>query len=140
VAGKDEFAHGFHYGDYFGILFYGPPTDGYWLDRLAVSNIYMGPLFRAILDRSWQESGGDNVPRLVSEWNTLEGWSNIGAGKTEVPPTVAKELVAAFDRITVDDLALHCAGCTPDECLRCGAAVREFLASRLAQGLFIEVD
>jgi hypothetical protein len=142
VASTDEFAHGYHYGDYSGVVFYGPPTNGFWLDRLAVSDIYMGALLRAVLDRSWRESGGEAAPRLASEWNTLDGWAAAGAGITEVPPAAAEDLVAALAGVTAADLAPHCAGCTPDECLRCGAAVREFLASRLARGvrLFIEDD
>ena len=141
MASMDEFAHGRHYGDYSGVVFYGPPTNGFWLDRLAASDIYIGPLFRAVLDRSWQQFGGQAVPRLVSEWNTLGGWA-AAAGITEVPPGDAEALVAALARVTAADLAPHCAGCTPDECLRCGSAVREFLAGRLARGVpvFIEDD
>ena len=141
MASTDEFAHGRHYGDYSGVVFYGPPANGFWLDHLAASDIFIAPLFRAVLDRSWRESGGGAVPRLASEWNTLDGWA-AAPGITEVPAGDAEELVAALARVTAADLAPHCAGCTPDECLRCGAAVREFLASRIARGvpLFIEDD
>jgi hypothetical protein len=142
VASTDEFAHGYKYGDYSGVVFYGPPANSLWRDRLAVSDTYIGPLLGAVLDRSWRESGGEAVPRLASEWNTLDGWAAAGAGITELPPAAAEELVAALARVTAADLAPHCAGCTPDECLRCGSAVREFLASRLARGvpLFVEDD
>ena len=58
----NEFAHGYHYGDYSGVIFYGPPTDGFWLDRFAVSDCYIRPLFLGILDRVWRESGGEGLP------------------------------------------------------------------------------
>lgn len=41
----EEFAHGYHYGDYSGIVFYGPPIDGSWRDRLAISDCYIDPMF-----------------------------------------------------------------------------------------------
>jgi hypothetical protein len=136
-----EFAHGYHYGDYSGVVLYGPPTDGFWLDRLAVSDCYIGPLFRGILDRAWRELGGEGVPRLASEWNTLEGWA-AGGGPVPVAPADAAEFAEALSQLGPADVAEHCAGCTVEECLRCAAVVREFIGSRLARGvsLFIEDD
>jgi hypothetical protein len=129
----DDFAHGYHYGDYSGVVFYGPPSDGLWLDRLAVSSCYIGPLFRAVLDRSWRNSGGERVPRLASEWNTLDGWSACAAGPVPVSPKDAEALAAALCELTPDDLAPNCAGSTPDECMRSAAVIIEFLRSRLAR-------
>ena len=37
MAEVTTFAHGYHYGDYSGVIFYGPPTNIFWVDRLAVS-------------------------------------------------------------------------------------------------------
>ena len=47
----EDFSHG-SYGDYSGVSFYGPPENGFWFDRLAVSDRFIRPLFLAILDRS----------------------------------------------------------------------------------------
>jgi hypothetical protein len=141
VAEVTEFAHGYHYGDYSGVILYGPPAAGLWLDRLAVSDRYIDPLLRGILDRAWRESGGERVPRLASDWNTLSGWV-AGGGPVPVPPTDAAEFAAALAQLTPTDLAEHCAGCTVEECLRCAGVIREFINSRLARGagVFIEDD
>ncbi len=134
----DEFAHGYRYGDYSGVVFYGPPTDGFWLDRLAVSNCYMRPLFHSVLDRAWRD--GRPVPQLAAEWNAVAGWRN--GGVCEVPTVDAAEFASALAQVASADVAEHCAGCTVEECLHCAAIVREFVGSRLARGvsLFIEDD
>jgi hypothetical protein len=141
VAKVEEFAHGCRYGDYSGVVLYGPPTDGFWLDRLAVSDCYIDPLFRGVLDWARQESGGKGVPRLAAEWNAMEGWAADG-GLVPVAPADAAEFAQALSQIGLADLSEHCAGSTPEECLRCAAVVREFIDSRLARGinLFIEDD
>jgi hypothetical protein len=137
----NEFAHRYHYGDYSGVIFYGPPTDGFWLDQLAVSNCYIGPLFRGILDRVWRESGGEGLPCIVSEWNTLTGWTN-GGGPVPVSADDAAGFIHALVQLDPCDVAQHCAGCTVEECLRCAGVIREFIGSRLDRGLspFIEND
>jgi len=141
VAEIEEFAHGYHYGDYSGVIFYGPPAGGVWPDRLAVSDCYIGPLFRGILSRAWRESGGERVPRLVSEWNALKGWA-AGSGPVPVTPADAVAFAEALARLGPADVAGHCAGCTVEECLRCAAVVREFIGNRQARGvsLFIKDD
>src|SRR5262245_38465411 len=141
MAETNEFAHGYHYGDYSGVIFYGPPADGLWSDRLAVSDCYIAPLFRGILDRAWRDSGGERVSRLASDWNTLKGWA-AGGGAVSVSPADAAEFVEALIQLRTDDVSKHCAGCTVEECLRCAAVVREFIDSRLARGvhIFIEDD
>jgi hypothetical protein len=138
VAKVEEFAHGYCYGDYSGVVFYGPPTEGFWLDRLAISNCYSLPLFCGVLDRAWRDGG--KVPRLTAEWNAGTGWRN--GGLCEVSTADAAEFATALAQIVPADLAEHCAGCTVEECLRCAALVREFVSSRLARGvsLFIEDD
>jgi hypothetical protein len=55
MTDAEDFSHG-SYGDYSGVVFYGPPTNGFWLDRLAVSDRYIAPLFAAVLDRSREKS------------------------------------------------------------------------------------
>lgn len=139
MAEVEEFAHGYHYGDYSGVVFHGPPTDGKWLDRLAISDRYMYPLFRGILDRAWRESGGERVPRLASEWNTLEGWA-AGGGPIPVTHTDAAEFAAALARLGPADVAEDCAGCTVEECLRCAAVVGEFIGSRPARGVGLHFE
>jgi hypothetical protein len=137
-----EFAHGVFYGDTFGVVFYGEPVNGYWTDRLDVSDRFIDPLFRAVLDRIEAESGGELVPQLASDWNTLQGWAGCAAGITEVDRRDAEDLMAAFAEVTAADLAPHMAGVAAAECLRCAAAVREFVGERLARGcrLFIDDD
>ena len=93
--------------------------------RLAVSDCYIGPLFRGILDRAWRESGGERMPRLASDWNTLEGWA-AGGRQVPVVPADAAEFAEALAQLSPADVAEHCAGCTVEECLRSAAVVREF--------------
>jgi hypothetical protein len=141
MAGVDKFANGYHYGDYSGVVWYGPPTEGFWLDRLAVSDCYIGPLFRGVLDRCWKESGGEQVPRLASEWNTLEGWA-AASGRVPVQSVDAAEFAEALARLGPADVVEHCAGCTVEECLECAKIVRGFIGNHLSRGvgLFIEDD
>jgi hypothetical protein len=139
VAKVEEFAHGCLYGDYAGVVFYGPPTNGLWRDRLDISDRFIDPLFRGMLDRAWAESGGDRVPQLASDWNTLSGWA-AGGAPVPIAPDDAIEFIAALAQLSPADVAKHCAGCTVEECLRCAVVVREFVVSHLARevSLFIE--
>ncbi len=140
MAETEKFAHG-SYADYSGVNFYGPPVHGMWLDQLAVSYRYMNPLFLGILDRSWRESGGEQVPRLVSEWCQLIGWAD-GSRRTLIDRNDAWELVATLTQLDSTDIVEHCAGCTVEECLECAAVIREFISCRLSSGvsLFMEYN
>ncbi|SFI05595.1 hypothetical protein [Planctomicrobium piriforme] len=137
-----EFAHGDRYGDYSGVVFYGPPNDGIWSDRIEVSDIYLDPLFHGILTRAWRASEGESVGRLTSDWNTVSGWSSNAVGRVPVSPEDAAEFSNALSQLDCQDVAEYCVGCTPEECLRCAALIREFIDSRLTNGLalFIEED
>jgi hypothetical protein len=139
VEGED-FSHG-SYGDYAGVAFYGPPTEGFWFDRLAVSERYIDPLFSAIADRSGADAGEGRTPRVVRDWQALEGWAGTD-GITELPGQEAEQLLGALALVTVADVAPYCAGASAEECLRCAALIRRFLGERLARGvsLFIEND
>lgn len=140
---ENEFAHGFYYGDYFGVVFHGPPTRGHWLDRLAVSDVYIDPLFLALLYRYWNDStDATPLPRLAMDWNVHTGWGATAAGRTSIPPDVVREFVHALDALLPEDLAPHVAGCSVEDCLRCAVVVVEFLNRRLANGreLYIEDD
>lgn len=113
----EDFSHG-SYGDYSGAAFYGPPTNGFWFDRLAVSDRYLSPLFAAVLDRS--QARGSEPPQLVRDWNALDGW--IAAdGIVEMPRPAAEELLHALTNLTAADVYPYCAGCTADDCfeVRC---------------------
>lgn len=142
MAEITEFAHGFHYGDYSGIVLHGPPTEGFWLDRFAVSDTYIYPLFRAILDKCWRETDGEETPRVVSEWNTLTGWAGIGAGIVQVNPQDAQSLASALSAVTSAELASQAEYTRVEECLRCAAMIRSFIYERLGKTLniFIEAD
>lgn len=139
MSAIDQFAHGHLYGDYSGVNFYGPPKDGCWPDRLAISNCYIGPLFRGILNQAWGESGGETVPRLASDWNSMEGWTTAN-GPVPVPIADATQFAEALAQLGPADVADQCTGCTVDECLRCAGVIREFIGNRLASGIFIEDD
>jgi hypothetical protein len=136
-----EFAHHDHYGDYSGVVFYGPPHHDEWRDRLAISDRFIDPLFTGILDRAQRAVPHAQVPRAVLEWNTLEGWAS-GRGPRRIASTDAADLASALAHLTPDDVAEHGAGCTVDECMRCAGVLREFIEGRLARGhsLFIEDD
>jgi hypothetical protein len=148
VAENTEFAHGIRYGDYSGVVFYGPPTEGFWLDRFAVSDTYINPLFFAILDRTWRETGGESLPRLISEWNTLTGWTDGGAGIVPMSSQDARDLASALPEVTDVDLAPHITGATAialataQECLQCAEMIRAFICTRLDknQTVYIEND
>jgi len=132
----EAFAHG-TYGDDSGVLFFGPPSNGFYDDFLAISNRFVHPIFCAIIDRH-QPSG---VPALVEEWNTLSGWRERG-GMQAISPAHVKELVTALVEVSTAEVQSHVAGVTPDECVQCAKAIAEFLGSRLHKGipLYIKDD
>jgi hypothetical protein len=140
MAENTEFAHGIRYGDYSGVVFHGPPAKGFWVDRFAVSNTYIDPLFRAVLDRTGRETDGESLPLLVAEWNTLSGWAELGAGIVPVSVEDASDLAGALHEITDADLAPHITGTTAQQCLRCAAAIQEFIRARVAQNLQIYLE
>lgn len=142
MAEIEEFAHGRHYGDYAGVVFSATPWPGRAPHRLPVSNLYLRPLFSAVLDRVARPGAGEPMPSLVSDWNTLEGWAAGAAGRVSITPQAAADLATALSRITGADLAPYCAAGALEDCLRCASTVQQFLVSRLAEGadLFIEEE
>ncbi|MBP3960607.1 hypothetical protein J8F10_35740 [Gemmata sp. G18] len=140
MAEVTTFAHGYHYGDYSGVIFYGPPTNGFWVDRLAVSDCYISPLFHAVLDRAWRESGGESVPRVASEWNTLTGWANLGAGVVPLQSVDAEDIARAFTTVSESDLAQHVTGSTIEECLACAWTIQEFICARLTESSIVYIE
>lgn len=141
MAETEEFEHGRSYGDIAGVVFYGPPINGFWTDCLAVSDRFIHPLFCAVLDRSSLESDL-RIPRLASEWNSLEGWMDVSVGCVEIPPHDAQDLIEALGRITAADIEPHVAGATTDQCLRCASTIRDFISKRLLErsAVYIEDD
>ena len=129
-----EFAHG-DYADLSGLIFYGPPDQGEWSDWLKISDIYVNPLFFAMLDKFEFDK-----LRLLTEWNCEEGWKGIEAGRVPIAPGEAGAFINALEQLEVSDLAVHCD--YAQACLRCAVVIREFLAERLERGaeLFIEDD
>lgn len=150
VSKVTDFAHG-GYGDDTGVVFFGS-IDGVSFDRMEVSDHFIDPLFGAILTRGWRNSDGGGVPRLVSEWNMIEGWRD-GCERVKISATDFADLAAALDSLgqadTAEDFEEYFKGWPIEgrrqheaECLRCAAAIREFLGSRLARGMdiFIQRD
>src|SRR5688500_21922 len=128
MSGDEEFAHG-SYGDYSGVVFYGPPTSGFWFDRFAVSDEFIGPLFRAALDRASASSGGAQSPRLMSAWALLEGWA-AADGMAELAHRDVEELLQALAAVRAEDLVPHCAARGPNRCLQCVSALQAYLRAR----------
>jgi hypothetical protein len=130
----ENFAHG-TYADDSGVVFYGPPMDERWSDRLPVSDRFIEPLFKALLDRA--KPG--KAPTLVAEWNEHKGCANA-TGIQKVPRSDATEFLVAFGLLTVADVTPHVAGVTSDQCLQCAAAIAEFLRDRIDRGLDVYIE
>jgi hypothetical protein len=139
TAGAHNFAHG-TYGDISGVVFYGPAVKGFWEDSFPVSDRFIEPLFRAIVNRAELVERA-KVPGLVAEWTELTGWRDA-AGMVELPAVDVSELIGALAAISKADLAPHAAewAVTPDECLRCAAAIAGFLGDRVRRGLQIYIE
>lgn len=134
----EDFSHG-SYVDYSGVVFYGPPTKGFWLDRMAVSEFYIHPLFSAITDRNWDECGGKGMPNLIRDWNSQAGWVATERA-IEIPHPDAISLLDALASLTLDDVLTYCTDCEPEECLRCASGISQFLSERLAQGFSVFIE
>lgn len=130
----NKFAHGIRYGDYSGVTWYGPPTSGFWLDKLAVSCLYIDPLFRGILER-------EQVLQLATEWNLMEGWAAMNS-PTPVATKNALAFAEALARLEPEDVAKHCHGSSVEECLECAAMIRKFIEDHVSSGveLFVEYN
>ncbi|HEV7298036.1 MAG TPA: hypothetical protein VGN72_01635 [Tepidisphaeraceae bacterium] len=138
TADTDNFAHG-TYGDDSGVVFYGPPVEGFWDDSLPVSDRFIHPLFCAALDRAQREDAA--IPKVVADWNTLTGWADAySAGTQELTDSDAAELIHLLARVTESDLMPHVAGVTTQECVRCAAAIAEFLRSRTESGAAVYIE
>jgi hypothetical protein len=137
MAEAEDFSYG-SYGDYSGVTFYGPPAEGFWFDRLPISDRYVTPLFSAVLDRSQTADAGP-TPQLVRDWAALQGWIDT-EGIVEVARQQALELLHSLESVTAAEVSPYCAGSTPDECVRCSAAIRHFLGDRLARGLCLFIE
>jgi len=126
MAEEIDFGPG-SYGDYSGVEFLGPPTNGFWLTRFGVSDVYLVPLLTA---------------RLAAKWDSLrQSWED--AGKTvEVSREDISEIAQALSEITAADLAAVCdeAGCSVHQCLLCAASLSKFLKDRLQNNEPIFVD
>ena len=132
LASNGEFAHG-SYGDDSGVIFYAGPPDDPMTGRFIVSDRFVDALFRAVLDRSARIGAAGGIPRLVGEWNGVEGWVD-GFEAVEVPQADARDLLAALSAVSLADLAPHSWGTTPADCLRCAAAIVAFVEPVLATG------
>lgn len=140
MSQTNAFSHG-NFGDYAGVVFYGPPSNGFWLDFLTVSDIYVAPLLIASLDRALQEFGSEGIPRLVTEWSKLEGWAD-SILPVSIPEVDAIAFIGALASLCAEDVVPHCVGCSVEECLRCSLLIQEFIRSRLLRGdaVYIELD
>ena len=135
------FAHG-TYGDISGVTFYGPPVEGFWEDRVEVSDRFIGPLFGAISERAQREEPM-LVPALVAAWIDLSGWTDAN-GRVELQPEEVADFTHRLEAVTVADLARHVrsSAVTCEECLQCAEGIIEFLRERVrrADRVYIERD
>jgi hypothetical protein len=140
MASENEFAHG-SYGDESGLTFYGPPVDGFWLDRLLVSDRFIRPLFIAVLEQFQKGERTSDVPKIVAEWNKLEGWTEI-TGIQEIAREDGEQLIAALVAVSLVSLSdiVSDTAVTPSECVRCASAISDFLASHLAANWPIYIE
>ena len=139
TGAADNFAHG-SYGDISGVTFYGPAVNGFWDDSFPVSDRFIDPLFRAVLDRA-ELVERTKAPKLVTEWNELTGWRDA-SGIVELPPADVTDLIDGLASVTTADVAAHAAefAVTADECLRCATASSGFLRERVSSGRQIYVE
>src|SRR5580704_17225629 len=108
MASENEFAHG-SYGDESGLTFYGTPVDGFWLDRLLVSDRFIRPLFIAVFEQFLKGDRTSDVPKIVAEWNKLEGWTEA-SGIQEIAREDAEHLTAALAAVSPsEDVVLETA-------------------------------
>jgi hypothetical protein len=133
-----EFAHG-TYGDDSGVVFYGPPAKGFWTDRLVISDRYIEPLFCAIWMRPSASQKSPAPPKLISEWNSCEGWTDA-LGIVEISRHDAEDLIAALVALTPAELEAHLHSPPVHESLRCANAIRSFLQSHLDRGLAVYIE
>lgn len=123
---SDDFSHG-SYGDFSGAVFHGPPRNGFWLDRVAVSSRFIEPLFAAVIDCSGQ---WDSVPRLIQEWTTLTGWMDSHRPE-EISRLDALSFLEALASLSEDDIARQSPSMSAAEAVRCSVAIRGFIFERL---------
>ena len=117
-------------GDQSGVVFYGQPANGLWIDTLAVSDIYVGPLFGAIWKRSAKAPPSPPAPRLIADWNCHQGWTHAHR-IVEISRHEAEELVDALATLSAGELAAQSSVTFPEKALRCATAIRDFLRSCL---------
>ena len=127
------------YGDYSGVVFYGPPQGGFWEDRFAISNQYVVPLFSSLYLSA--RDGDASAPRLIVEWWNGQGWTGV-SGIVEIPREDLAHLIAALARLSADELAPRCDVIGPDRCMEAAVALRKFLAEHSSRGtpVFIETE
>jgi hypothetical protein len=141
VAPNFEYAHGEYYGDYSGVNFYGPPTEGFWLDCLPISSRYIDPLFNAICDLAWSRVPAGIPSRIVADWIQGAGWAN-SPNPTELLSLDVVQLSMELSQLRLPDLESKCHGSTAQECLQCSLVIQRFVSERLELGkqVYLEAD
>ncbi len=132
----NEFAFG-SYGDYSGIVFYGGPTNGFWLDSLSISDRFMYYLFGLVVRRCFAGKM-ERMPRLAQEWNECTGWDD--GGIVEMNRADAEELLTAFSGITYEEFSGSECCESVEDCFRCVAAIQRFIRERLAAGSRVYIE
>jgi hypothetical protein len=132
MTGMDGFGTG-SYGDCFGVIFSGPPADGFWSDSLSISDRYIEPIFNTI------QANAQSVPVLVAEWTCDRGWKDAAA-KVAISGVEAQTLINALVALSVRELSEHCKAETPERCMECASTIAKFLRDHLAIGRTLYVE
>ncbi|GEM_PF-6032327 len=123
------------YGDLGGVVFYGPPQDGFWSTKLEVSVRYSDRIFGAIHALARENKRPMN--RFVRDWANMEGWWE-GQEPTPLATDLIRDLMEALSHLTAKDVDTD--GPEPETLIECAKVIRNFLAERLNSGDQIYVD
>src|ERR1051325_6970912 len=127
MAEDNEYS-GRGYGDDTGVTFYGPPANGFWSDAISISDSYIAPIFRAILDQPLRGTISPPMPKLIMDWNCERGWRDA-SGIVEISRQDAEEFLTALLAVSTGELQMPRGIDSPERYLHCAAHICTFLQS-----------
>ncbi|NUZ04506.1 hypothetical protein [Piscinibacter koreensis] len=128
----------FAYANMFEVVFHGRARARGPHERLSVSYAYMDPLLD-LASRARRPGADDKVPRLAREWLDGDGWTQTH-GPAPVAAADARELAMALAAVARSDFDASFPADYVDDCLRCAAAIGEFIARQLAAGRDLQIQ
>ncbi|WP_176071856.1 hypothetical protein [Piscinibacter koreensis] len=139
AGSPEEVSKRYSYGDMFEVVLYGCTQNGAQRERLSVNYVYMDPLFGLILGGARPPGSRLQAPRLVLDWHEETGWLEP-VGRVAVPQSHARELVDALKLVTARDFDSTYPDGYVQDCLRCAAAVCEFIERQQAAGFALWIE